>query len=191
LHAQLLGREYYQTATTEPVLVYAPLLVHASSAFLKRLFAPRAPRPLTGALAVTGYAVLLFLLPVHVATHRLFPADVAPPIAALSPAELDYEFVKAGLATWPMRSWALYATLVLGVALHAAEGVHVMWSVWAPGAEGRWKALRRRTRRVLAGVSVLPVLSGLYVLSREPLLAFVSMAERYRAAFVHSIVYRI
>lgn len=170
----------------ERYLVFAPLLIHSTSAILKRLFSPQPPRPLSSALSVTGYAAALFLLPVHAFTHRLMPADPAPPIASLSPSELDYEYVKAALSGWPRRSTVLYATLVLGVALHAADGLGILLSTWAPDL----KAPERRARRALAGAAALPVLTGLAVLAREPLFAFASMVTRYRAALTHSLIYR-
>jgi hypothetical protein len=170
----------------ERYLVFAPLLIHSTSAILKRLFSPQPPRPLSSALSVTGYAAALFLLPVHVFTHRLVPADPAPPIASLSPSELDYEYVKAALSGWPRQSTVLYATLVLGVALHAADGLGILWSTWAPDL----KAPGRRARRALAGAAALPILTGLAVLAREPLFAFASTVTRYRAALTHSLIYR-
>ena len=176
----------------ERYLVFAPLLVHTTSAFLKRLFSSSDPRPairpLASALSVTGYTAVLFLLPVHFFAHRLAPSDPAPPISSLSPSELDYEYVKAALHGWPARSTALYVALVLGVALHAADGVGVLWSTWVPQVK---KLPGRRARRVLAGAAVLPVLTGLAIIAREPLFAFASMAGRYQAALTRSFVYRL
>ncbi|KAI9437795.1 hypothetical protein BJY52DRAFT_577066 [Lactarius psammicola] len=183
----LLGREYYQTTLGERYLLFGPLLIHSSSAILKRLFSPRTSRPLTSALSVTGYAIAFCILPVHFITHRLAPADPAPPISSLSPSELDYEFVKAALSGWPLRSTVLYTILVLGVALHAADGVGVIWSTRARGL----KLPGRKARRALAGIAMVPVLTGLAVLAREPLYTFASMGARYRAALTQSIVYRL
>ncbi|KAI0062039.1 hypothetical protein BV25DRAFT_1991716 [Artomyces pyxidatus] len=186
----LLGREYYQTSFGEKYLLFAPLLVHTGAATLKRIISPHPPRRATSPLTVTGYATMMLLLPIHFATHRLYPMDPSSPIGAIGPSELDYEFVKTGLQSWPGRSWLLYGALVLGVSLHAADGMHIMWTMWMPGAKGAFLRLSRRTRRLLAGAAALPVLSGLFVLAREPLLAFASMAERYRSVFTHSFVYR-
>src|SRR5216683_283200 len=186
-HRQMFGREYYQTVFGERYLVFTPLLVHTTSALLKRLFStPRPPRPLTSALSATGYTVALFLLPVHLLIHRFAPADAAPPISSLGPSELDYEYVKAALHGWPARSAVLYGALVLGVALHAADGVGVLWSTWAPKLKGKMELPGRRARRALAGAAVLPVLTGLAVVAREPLFAFASTMERYRAALTQS-----
>lgn len=189
----MFGREYYQTVFGERYLVFTPLLVHTTSAFLKRIFSSpsssSSPRPLSSALTTTGYAAALLLIPIHVLTHRLAPADPAPPISSLSPSELDYEYVKAALQGWPVRSVALYGALVLGIALHAADGLAVLWSTWAP--KSKTKPPARRARRALAGAAVLPVLTGLVIVAREPLIAFGSAVERYRAAIRHSFVYRL
>lgn len=171
----------------ERYLLFGPLFIHSSSSIIKRLFSPGVSRPLTSAISVTGYATAFCLLPVHFITHRLAPADSAPPISSLSPSELDYEYVKAALSGWPRRSIMLYSVLVLGVALHAADGIGIIWSTWVPDL----RLPGRRARRVLAGVAAIPVLTGLAVLAREPLYAFVSMAPRYRAALTHSVVYRL
>jgi hypothetical protein len=168
--------------------------VHTTSALLKRVFSSSTPRPatrpLTSALSVTGYTAALLLLPVHIYTHRLAPSEPAPPISSLGPSELDYEYVKAALHGWPARSTALYVALVLAVALHAADGVGVLWSTWVRQQQTK-KLPGRRARRALAGAAVLPVLTGLAIVAREPLFAFASMAERYRAALTHSFVYRL
>jgi hypothetical protein len=57
-----------------------------------------------------------------------------------------------------------------------------------PGLEAATSA---QARFALAGAAVVPVLTGLVVLAREPLYAFVSMAARYRAALTQCIVYRL
>ncbi|KAA1477716.1 hypothetical protein DENSPDRAFT_808927 [Dentipellis sp. KUC8613] len=183
----LLGREYYQTAVTEPLLVIIPLTIHATAATAKRLIAPRAPRPLTSLLSLTGYAALLALVPIHFLTHRDYPALPDAPISAVGPAELDFEFAKTALQTWPVRSWLLYGALLGTVALHAAEGGAIIWAKWVSSKGG----LGKRTRRALALAGIVPVLTGLWVVSSEPLMAFVSVADRYRAALSQSIFYRI
>ena len=186
-NGQLLGREYYQTVLGERYLLFGPLFIHSSSAIIKRCFSPPVSRPLTSALSVTGYVTVFCILPLHFITHRLAPADPGPPISSLGPSELDYEFVKAALSGWPRRSTMLYSVLVLGVALHAADGIGIIWSTWARDL----KLPGRKARRALAGVAVVPVLTGLVVLAREPLYAFASMEARYRAALTQSIVYRL
>ena len=89
-------------------------------------------------------------------SNRLAPADPAPSISSLSPSELDYEYVKAALSVWPSRSIVLYSALVLGVALHAADGIGIIWSTWC--TLGLRPPPGRRTRFALAGAAVAPVL---------------------------------
>ena len=96
-NGQLLGREYYQTVLGERYLLFGPLFIHSSSAIIKRCFSPPVSRPFTSALSVTGYAIAFCILPVHFITHRLAPADPAPPISSLGPSPLNYEFAKAAL----------------------------------------------------------------------------------------------
>ncbi|KAF8968292.1 hypothetical protein BDZ97DRAFT_1655286 [Flammula alnicola] len=192
----LLGREYYQGALSEPLLILGPLTIHALSSTLKRLLSPprRPPRRLTHLLSLTGYASLLLLLPIHYLTHRAYPTLSAPPILAVGPAELDYEFVKTGLQTWPVRSWLLYAGLVLSTTLHAVDGMTILWNTYVADADGdwQWKRSARQGRIVLGlGAVAVPVLTGLYALAREPLMTFASLASRYRAVFLTSFVYRL
>ncbi|KAI0312115.1 hypothetical protein OF83DRAFT_689318 [Amylostereum chailletii] len=182
----LLGREYYQTTFGERYLLLTPLFVHVGAASLKRIVAPRPPRSWTSILTLTGYAAALVLLPIHYLTHRIYPTDLTPAISSVGPSELDYEFVKTALHTWPVRSTLLYVALVGGLALHASEGMQVMLTHVVAGARG----LSRRARRVIAAGAVVPVLTGLLILAREPLLAFGPMASRYRAAMIQSFVFR-
>jgi hypothetical protein len=206
---QLLGREYYQTSFGERFLILGPLAVHTMSSLIKRLLllasspaataqASPSPRRITSLLSLTGYASMLVFVPIHFLTHRVYPADTTPPILAVGPSELDYEFVKMGVWTWPVRSWMLYAGLVGCVALHASEGSYVLWRTWIKGSVSRrpghvGRRTSRRTRRVVAVVMgvVLPVLSGLCVLSLEPISTLSSITLRYEAAFRQSIFYRI
>jgi len=183
----LLGREYYQTSFGERYLLLTPFFVHVGAAALKRITSPEKPRSWSSTLAVTGYLTGGILLPIHYVTHRVFPASPYSPIDAVGPAQLDFEFVKTALSTWPIRSWLLYGALVTGVALHASEGMQIILQNFLGFTQG----LRKRTRRVLAGAIILPVLSGLLVLSREPVLTFIPTALRYRAALEQSIYYRV
>ena len=64
-------------------------MVHTASGIAKRLCAPRTARKLRSAFALTGYASLLVLLPIHYLVHRVYPSDPASPVYALAPAELD------------------------------------------------------------------------------------------------------
>ncbi|KAH9972124.1 hypothetical protein BGW80DRAFT_1316620 [Lactifluus volemus] len=165
----------------------APAAANLGVPFSNAFSPPHPPRPLSSALSVTGYATAFIFLPIHILTHRLAPADLAPPIASLSPSELDYEYVKAALRGWPVRSKVLYAALVVGVALHAADGFGIIWSTWIPNLE----TPGRRARRALACAAVIPILTDLAVLAREPLFTLVSTAARSRAALTQSFVYRL
>ncbi|KAI9437788.1 hypothetical protein BJY52DRAFT_1207088 [Lactarius psammicola] len=144
----------------------------APSSQTMHLFSPRVSRPLTSALSVTGYVTAFCFLPRRP--------------SRLSPSKLDYKFDKA-FRGWPRQSTVMYSAPVLCVPLHAADGIGVIWPTWARGL----KLPGRKARRALAGVAVVPVLTGLTVLACEPLYAFASMEARYRAALTQSIVYHL
>ena len=191
---KLLGREYYQTPFGERYLVLAPLVIHPLASIAKRLFSPGVgsqkpwsqPRPITSVLSSTGYLTLSLFLPIHYFTHRVYPAIAEAPIHSFGPAELDYEFVKTGLQTWPLRSWFLYIGLVGCVALHSVEGISIITGVQFG------KAVVPRSRRKLLSLIVgVPALTGLYFISRETLWALTSSVQSYVAAFSGSVVYRV
>ena len=188
IHEQLLGREYYQTPFGEKYLLLTPFVVHVASGIARRLIGPtpsKQPRRLTSPLSLAAYASLVFL-PLHVFTHRLAPTDASSPaIMAVGPAELDYEFVKTGLSRFPWRSWALYSGLVVSVLVHAVEGVNIIRASWVG------TRLSSQTRRLIVGAAALPVMLGLWTLSREPLMALSSTVERYSACFTSLWVYRV
>jgi hypothetical protein len=100
---------------------------------------------------------------------------------------VDYEFVKIGLARFPWRSWILYGGLFASVVLHAVEGAQIILASRFASLKLR---MRPRTRNIIAGVAAVPILAGLWTLSKEPLMVFASLAERYEAAFARSWVYR-
>lgn len=131
-------------------------------------------------LSITGYGVLIFL-PIHFVIHR---------VNALSVSDLDYEYVKFGLQTWPWRSWFLYAGLLGCVVLHAVEGMNIIGSTWAGTAWAKWKG-SKRTRMIAASVSAIPVLTGLWVVFSEPLVAFPSLVRQFEVAFTRSWIYRL
>lgn len=188
--SQILGREYYRTSFGHKFLVVLPILAHTGSAIAKRVLAPPAARRPVSAFTATGYLALCFFLPVHYTLHRVFPEDPAPPIEALAPAELDFEYVKYGLQRWPVRSWLLYAGLTACVAWHAAEGMQIIWNTWLRVRLSGWRSnVAKRTATVVAVVA--PVLTGLFVISREPAMAFMSSVTRFEASFLKSFVYRI
>ena len=133
---------------------------------------------------------MFFLLPQHYLIHRVLPSNPDPPVLAVSPSELDFEYVKFGLQQWPLINWALYTGLTVAVVWHAAEGSRIIWNTWLAGKAGIWKKnLTRQVATVLAGV--VPVLAGLYAISREPLMVFMSTAERYEAAFRQHSFFRL
>ncbi|KAI0692234.1 hypothetical protein BC835DRAFT_83862 [Cytidiella melzeri] len=186
----ILGREYYKTSFGHRYLVVLPIVTHGLSATAKRIMGERSSRPLRSLFTIAGYASLLFLLPQHYLLHRVFPSDPNPPVLAVSPAELDFEYVKFGLHQWPLTNWALYVGLTACVAWHAAEGSRIIWNTWLAAEAGIWKKnTKRHAAAVIAGV--LPVLTGLFVMSRESLMLFSATAERYEAAFRHHVFFRV
>ncbi|KAF8555457.1 hypothetical protein OG21DRAFT_1483897 [Imleria badia] len=186
-NAMLLGREYYQTPFGEKYLLLTPFVIHVASGVARRLFAPasKQPRKFTSMLSLTAYAALVFV-PIHVFTHRLAPTDASAPILGVGPAELDYEFVKTGLSRFPWRSWVLYTGLVASVVVHAVEGINILRTTWLGATR-----LSSRTRKLIAGAAALPVMLGLWTLSKEPLMALSSTVERYNACLRALWVYRI
>jgi hypothetical protein len=176
-------------------LILTPLTVHAVSGIAKRLLSPkdRPPRRLSSLLSITGYASALFFLPIHYIAHRVNPTIENPPIFAVGPSELDYEFVKTGLHVWPWSNWFLYTTLIVATSLHLADGMTIIWNTWLKDTVfGAWKQSNRNRRLGLSFTGIaLPVLAGLYALSCEPLMAFASTANRYQASFMSSFIYRI
>ncbi|KAF7312055.1 hypothetical protein MIND_00217600 [Mycena indigotica] len=189
----LLGREYYQTELGEQYLLLAPLVAHGLSGLAKRAVSPSnaPPRPWTSLLSLTGYANIVFFLPVHFMTHRVFPQLPDPPIQALGPSELDFEYVKFALTRWPKRSWFLYGGLVICVVLHTVEGQRLLFKSYFAQSMGRMgAAAQTRLRAIGLSLAALPVLSGLWVMSQEPLMAFPSAFSRFQASFTHSPFYR-
>lgn len=172
-----------------------PLAVHALAGIVKRVFLPKEMplRPISSLLSVTGYATALLFLPIHFMTHRVNPTADTIPILAVGPSELDYEFVKLGLQKWPIRSWVLYSGLVIAVTLHAVDGMAIIWNTWLKDKIGAsWKqSTRKRRLALMVGVVTLPVIAGLFSLAKEPLMLFASTADRYKASYLSSIIYRL
>jgi len=110
----------------EPLLIFAPLFLHLSSSILKRaIISSRTRRLPRSSHLITGWALIPFVLP-HMAFHRLIPSSPDPPISALSPSELDFDFVAWSMYRFPLWSTAGYLGLVgLGV-WHAALGTMVV-----------------------------------------------------------------
>jgi succinate dehydrogenase/fumarate reductase cytochrome b subunit len=191
---KLFGREYYQTWFGERYLILAPLVIHPFASVAKRLFTPsigfQKPwsrlRPMASVLSSTGYLTLFLFLPVHYLTHRIYPAIPDAPIHSFGPAELDYEFVKTGLQTWPFRSWFLYIGLVGCVALHSVEGIIVITKTQSGEV-----ILPKKWRKLVSLLAAIPALTGLYFIFRETSHALASSVESYVAALSRSLIYRI
>ena len=199
MHTKLLGREYYQTAWSEPILVLGPIVLHVSAGVVKRLLSgsPREkPRPLSAVFTYTGYAAAFLFLPLHYLTHRIYPMNADDPIDAIGPAELDYEFVKYGLQRWPARSWLLYGGLASCVVLHGLIGAKIIWQTWFGGTRRSGDCGQDRKKinfnPVAAASSILvPVLVGIFRVSREPLRALSPTITRFEAVFKKLWLYRI
>ncbi|KAI6143980.1 hypothetical protein BKA82DRAFT_4179250 [Pisolithus tinctorius] len=228
----LLGREYYQTMFGERYLLFLPFAVHVTSSVAKRViltfasdssstspsshspaqsekpFVPK-PRPrirkLTSLLSISAYTALFLFVPIHVATHRLLPAEadtLAWPstdvdLEPLGSSELDYEFVKTAIKTWPWRSWILYTGIVGCVLVHAAQGASVIYARYIRGRVGlRSRPSPRRSSGNALGLArgnkkAAGAGWGLWVLSREPTLALSSVIQRYQITLMGSWVYRL
>ena len=84
----------------------------------------------------------------------------------------------------------LYGGLVLSTSLHMADGFQILWTKWT-----KFRPLvlsdRMRRRAAMVGALAVPSLLGLYVLSREPLIAFPGLISRYRAVYLSSFIFRV
>ncbi|EJD46193.1 hypothetical protein AURDEDRAFT_113824 [Auricularia subglabra TFB-10046 SS5] len=177
----LLGREYYQAATTEPLLVFGPLALHVSASLLKRVLLLRPP-PIN-LLTLTAYPTLVLLSP-HIFLHRLaFSVD---PSLELSSADVDYELPKFALQKWPVRSMILYGGLVVAALFHAGEGFALLSARYGGGPT---KAFGRTRRRLVAGGVAVGVLAGVLALWREPAWLFGAREAAYDALFAKSPFY--
>lgn len=161
--------------------------MHPVASIAKRVLSPRPARLITSALSITGY-VAMCAIPMHFLTHRYYPSDPTPPIYAVGPAELDYEYVKLALHTWPWRSALAYLSLTAGVAWHASEGMKVLWNTYLRSMFGGWK-LGARARAVGVAALILPLASGLWIIAQEPLIALPSQLASFQAALSHSLLY--
>ncbi|KAI8999124.1 hypothetical protein BD414DRAFT_145731 [Trametes punicea] len=184
----LLGREYYQTPFGEKYLVLAPLVVHPLSAALKRVLSPKPARRLSSILSITGYTAAISVA-LHYFTHRIAPTDPSPPIYAVGPSELDYEYVKFALQEWPWRSWLAYVGLTACIAWHAVEGMAVIWKTWLRPHLGGMPGTRKSRTIWALTAGVLPVVTGMFSMWKEPLMVFASHADRFRAAFSRNPLY--
>ncbi|KAG7086470.1 hypothetical protein E1B28_002421 [Marasmius oreades] len=184
----ILGREYYQTSFGEKYLLLGPIIVHSLSGITRRLLAPGKPISL---VHLAAYPLLL-LAPIHFLTHRAIPALPSEPISSLSPSELDYQFVVHHLHKYPVVSWTLYGALILTTIVHAVEGAVVVWNTWTPkmrvNQQGKTRSVRLAAALMAFGG---PVLSGVYVLSRELPFLLKGMAERFDAVLRSVPIYRL
>ncbi|KZT03481.1 uncharacterized protein LAESUDRAFT_659563 [Laetiporus sulphureus 93-53] len=203
----MIGRELYQTRHAEPIL-YAALVIHPLASTLRRVLAPTTagpvspkskgyleriksyPRNLISPLSLPAYALVLPLT-IHTLTHRIYPSLPIAPIFSLSPSELDFSYVQYVLDAYPWRSWLGYGMLVGCVVWHGTEGVRLIYNSyeWVRGGAQTW---RRELRKmiIVTGAVMIPVLSGLWVMSKEPLLMLGGTAERCHAALIQSFAYR-
>lgn len=210
LISKLLGREYYQGRYTEPLLVFAPLGVHVTSSLARRILLSIKPSHSTTPqqsesilaniwnkfksrrlVTLSAYPALAFFA-IHLKIHRLRPSLPVPPISALSPSELDYEFVKYGLQTYPLWAWVTYGGLVFATLYHASEGAVIVLRAWMAKTKTKtnrvpwvvpscgFSTMRRRRAVAVAGISIL---TGLLVLWIEPLEAGTRMVTRYSAVY--------
>ena len=153
----------------------------------KRVLAP-VPRPITSNLSAAAYSALLIYLPIHIFTNSTAPSDPSQPILSFGPSELDFEYVKFQLTRFPWRSGLLYLGLVNTVTFHAVEGLRVIRRTWFR----RTSEKRSKTSpAVFVGLIAAPILSGIYFMSQEPLMAFSSMIPRYEAALRQSFWFRL
>ncbi|KAI0285219.1 hypothetical protein BC826DRAFT_973049, partial [Russula brevipes] len=149
----MFGREYYRTPSASGTSSLRPCSCTARARSSSAYFPLPLPPPCAASAAALERVVddrlrRHALPPPGPPAHApLRPASPDPPISSLSPSELDFEYVKAALRGWPVRTTVLYGALVLAVALHAADGFGVIWSTWGAKA----KLPRRRARQALAG----------------------------------------
>lgn len=192
LLSQLLGREYYQTSFGESYLLLAPLGIHITAGVIRRglvwfrksNLSKRSNLTKPSLLATTAY-VAMAVVPVHFLVNRYYPSLDEAPIFGLSPAQLNYEYVKLGLKSWPVRTWLLYGVMVPAVFLHGAEGMIVL-ARKRLGLNLRMGVLN--SAAALAGA--LLTLGGLYVVSKEPSFIYSGEAARFASAYSKSILYQ-
>nr|ODN90362.1 hypothetical protein L204_05966 [Cryptococcus depauperatus CBS 7855] len=123
IHIQMIARDLY--LPLEPVIVYIPLAIHLTSSLARRAILasskslPNSLRLPSQIHQFLAYPLLLLLIP-HMITHRLIPADPAPPIRQLSPSEIGWEYVGYNLRKWS--AWGVYLGLVGTSIWHAIVG---------------------------------------------------------------------
>ena len=192
----LLGREVYQRALTEPLMVWGALGTHVISSMLRRALlsvrsgSARSWKAWLASLWPRGWRstdwqvaaayVLAPVLLIHVSANRLAPMTDAPPIRGLSPAELDLSYVSYGLVHRGLRvvSWAAYGLLVLSGTVHWLVGSPKVARRLFPKHPPRPWAYRNHMIIALTLSSVL--LLGLGRLANEGVNASPFLLERVR-----------
>lgn len=178
---QLLGRELYQQALVEPLLVWGSLALHVGSSLVRRALLPRSKvtPPWRWSYetwhSAAGYVLMPVLL-VHVWLNRLVPARSEAPIYALSPSELDLSFVGFGLsdAHFGAPTWALYGVLTVAGAMH--------WLGGAPKMARRFgKRVSPRCAIIAAASLAGALLLGCWSVAREGVVGIAAdMLQRVR-----------
>uniref|UniRef100_A0A0W0FFA7 Mitochondrial adapter protein MCP1 transmembrane domain-containing protein n=1 Tax=Moniliophthora roreri TaxID=221103 RepID=A0A0W0FFA7_MONRR len=148
----------------------------ASDSEIKGKGAEQKSRRWPSLLASTAYP-LIPLFTLHFMTHRGIPSSPSSPLHS---SELDFEFVKFHLQTYPKLSWFLYGSLLALTLIHGVEGVVVVWNRYYPGLRLRQlgKAKWARIAAVLTGIGGT-VISGLWFISREVPMVFPDMLKRF------------
>lgn len=171
-----------------------PLAVHVGAAAVKRAITGPPKTPST--LGATGWLLATALIPVHVLLHRFNPTSPISPVLSLGPSQLDYEFVKVGLAIWPVVNWTLYSALVVSIMFHAVEGAAIMFRAWRGAGSSEPKDRRRRKKRaaiaknITASAGISTVLGGLAVIATEPLNVSRALMARIEASFMLQSIFR-
>ena len=160
--------------------MYAPAAIHLASGMAKHLLEGLHHPP--NLLSMTAFPILIFL-PLHYATHRLYPSISEPPILSLGPRELDYEYVKHGLDKWPIHNVIIYVGLTCAVVAHGVEGTALMLRVWVTSSgKRRWDWKKFGIWMAISGSVVV----GLCTIWNEPALAPRQLSKRIDAAWGHA-----
>ena len=68
--------------------------------------------------------------------------------------------------------------------------MQIIWNTYLRGRFGGWKGTFT-SRLVNAAAITIPVLAGVFMMSKEPLLAFTSSIARYEAAYRQSLFFTL
>ncbi|KAH8835031.1 hypothetical protein DL96DRAFT_1572610 [Flagelloscypha sp. PMI_526] len=180
--AMILERTYYSASYGKIMLVVVPVTTHVLSSILKRFTYAKPkeqPRSLDTPMTGGGLGVAFLWFPIHFFIHSVGPRLTSPPIHE----NLDFEFVKTGLKTWPIRTSILYLGLVAALTVHIGEAMGLLG--YLKGCVGRQTKESIRFRiKVIALTISLPVFTGLfYAAAWEPTFAPQAVVGTFRAAF--------